>query len=381
MTSVQPTGDRPEPDVSNLDPESARRVRLTVSCKDCDDLPRVANAGQIELRHGSRVQIMHNGVVVEEGGYFGPWMDEIIRALRGHHEPQEELVVARVLERLARDEASAPCALELGSFWAYYSLWFLEEFPAGIVIAMEPDPDNLELGRRNFTLNGKSGHFVAGVIGPSPGEHMTFVSELRGTPHDVVQHDLASLMAVAELERVDLVMCDIQGAEALFVDQAAHLLTAGRVRFLIISTHHHSISGNPLTHQLLLARLCELGAHIVAEHTVGESFSGDGLIAVSFDDRDRDLVVSMSIARQGDSLFGDVERDLARTHEELAACRSQMQEMQTRSDEERARHDGALHAAREQLDNLHATRLWRYTHRPRALYSSLRHLREGKSSP
>jgi hypothetical protein len=87
-------------------------------------------------------------------------------------------------------------------------------------------------------------------------------------------------------------------------------LAAGRVRFLIVSTHHHSISGNPLTHQRALSRLLDAGAHVIAEHSVPESFSGDGLIAVSFDERDRDLIVEVSHARAKDSLFGELEPDL-----------------------------------------------------------------------
>jgi SAM-dependent methyltransferase len=79
---------------------------------------------------------------------------------------------------------------------------------------------------------------------------------------------------------------------------------------MVVSTHHHSISGDPLTHQRALAQLTEAGAHIITEHSVAESFSGDGLIVASFDDRDRDLVVEVSRARAKDSLFGEPEVEL-----------------------------------------------------------------------
>ena len=39
---------------------------------------------------------------------------------------------------------------------------------------------------------------------------------------------------------------------------AASALADGRLRFLIVSTHHHSISGDPLTHQKCLAELQRL---------------------------------------------------------------------------------------------------------------------------
>ena len=79
------------PDLTGLDPAIGPRVLATVSCQDSDDIPKVPGAGQCRDHDGTRVQVMHNGVLVEQGGYHGAWMSEIIRALRGHHEPQEEL--------------------------------------------------------------------------------------------------------------------------------------------------------------------------------------------------------------------------------------------------------------------------------------------------
>jgi predicted O-methyltransferase YrrM len=68
-----------------------------------------------------------------------PLDDRAIRVLRGHHEPQEELVFHRVLERLAAD-GGEPSMIEFGSFWTYYGLWFCHALPAGTVVAVEPDP-------------------------------------------------------------------------------------------------------------------------------------------------------------------------------------------------------------------------------------------------
>jgi FkbM family methyltransferase len=299
---------------------------------------------------------MHNGVLVEEGGYFGDWMAEIIRTLRGHHEPQEEIAFARVLERLAGQDRPL-AAIELGSFWAYYSLWFLQEFPDGRVVAMEPDPLNLELGKRNFALNGRTGTFVQGVVGPHPGEVTEFVSETDGATHSVPQMSLETLMAAGGLDHVDLLLCDIQGGEQYFFDQALDLLRRGAVRFAVISTHHHTISGDPLTHQKLLDLFRALGAHVVVEHTVCESFSGDGLIVVSFDpDADGDFSVETSLARQSESIFGALEYDLARAQEEARALSAE-------------------------LSRMRATRLWRWSASPRRVYTRLRAGRAGAARP
>ncbi len=53
------------------------------------------------------------------------------------------------------------------------------------------------------------------------------------------------------------------------------------------------------------------GAHIIASHTIPESFSGDGLIVASLDRRDTDLTISVSFNSSEDSLFRPYEEDIA----------------------------------------------------------------------
>lgn len=307
---------------ADLDDAQRARVAMTTSCRDTDGLPKVAGAGTVRLEGGTRVQVMHNGLLIEEGCYYGPWMTEIIRELRGHHEPQEEVVVAQVLERLA--DETGPVMVELGSFWAFYSMWFLRRHPSGRAVAMEPDPAYLEVGRRNLALNGLEATLVHGAVGREPGGTAAFVAESDGREVRVPQHSLASLLQATGTERVSVLMCDIQGFELVLLEGARELLEAGRVRFLVVSTHHWSISGDPLTHQKVLDLLAGLGAHVVAEHSVSESFSGDGLVVASFDPRDRDLVVPLSHARSRQTLFGESELQLNHVWHERDAARAQV---------------------------------------------------------
>jgi FkbM family methyltransferase len=73
----------------------------------------------------------------------------------------------------------------------------------------------------------------------------------------------------------------------------------------VVSTHHASISGSPTTHQDCLRQLERLGATILCEHTVEESFSGDGLIAASFLPADATIVLpAISRNEPRESLFG-----------------------------------------------------------------------------
>ncbi|MGI8847283.1 MAG: FkbM family methyltransferase [Candidatus Dormibacteria bacterium] len=356
-------------------PEHARRIALTVSCRDADALAKVEGAGEMRQVEGSTVQVMHNGILVERDCYCGSWMTEIIRCLRGHHEPQEELVFSHLVGRLAATEPDASI-VELGSWWAFYSLWFLAELPGGRAVAVEPDEAFLEVGKRNFALNGRTATFLHGAIGDDPSGTLRFRAESDGLDHSVPQYDLATLMAMAGLERVGLLLADIQGAETILIESARGLIEQGLIRFMLISTHHHSISGSSMTHQRTLATVEGLGGHVIAEHSVGESFSGDGLIAVSFDPRDRDLSVSISRARQKDSLFGELEPEL-----ELALSRASACEVELR---QRAADSAALHHAVSRLDDevahlqgrldaVHGSRIWRWS---AAVRTARRRLRE-----
>lgn len=350
----------PEPRWDRIpDPHERKRVRTTISCTDADALPKVADAGVISMRGDVSVQTMHNGLLIIEGCYDGAWMTEIIRSLHGHHEPQEEVAFDAIVRRLA-DEGAGGRMIELGAYWSYYSMWFAAAVPDSSVIAMEPDPNNLDVGRRNVALNGLSDriHFVHGAIGDRPGELLRFVNESDGKTVTVPQFDLPTLAASQGWDRIDLLLADIQGAESLLIELERARFRDGLVRFLLVSTHHNSISGDPLTHQHALADLRALGAHVIAEHSIPESFSGDGLIVVSFDERDRDLVVPVSFARARDSLFDELEWELARA---------------VRSSQETA-------AAARALDRIRSSPLWVWSAPARRVYSRARRIVSARRS-
>ncbi len=292
----------------------ASRTTMTLSSNDCETIPKVADAGSTVAVEGKTIQIMHNGLRVERGGYYGDWMAEIIEGLRGHHEPQEELVFHRILERVSSPK---PAMLELGAFWAYYSLWFLHSHPDGTAVCAEPDPDHRAVGERNAALNDLHPIFLPYATGSTEAT-ISMPSELHpSVTHTVVVRSVPEIMAETGLDRLDILHMDIQGFELTALAQAEELLAASKVRFLVVSTHHHSISGSPITHQDCLRWLTDHGGHIIAEHTVAESFSGDGLIACSFDPADADFTIDLSHNRPADSLFGAPEIDYEKALEAI----------------------------------------------------------------
>ena len=282
------------------------RAQLTMSCRDCEVIPKHPHAGKIETDgDGKKWQTMHNGLLVEHGGYYGEWMASIISGLRGHHEPQEELAFWEVLKCLQ----GAPRMIELGAFWAYYSLWFQAAFPNGQCFMYEPDAQHLATGQRNFARNGFTGHFeiaAAGIDG-----NIMFFDETQGQHCAVATKSVSTICRERDIDFLDLLHMDVQGSELGALVGAEPVITEGKLRFVFVSTHHHCISGDPLTHQKCLHWLTEHGAHILCEHTVNESYSGDGLIVASFMEQDRGREIPVSHCRQSKSLFRELEFDLA----------------------------------------------------------------------
>ena len=277
------------------------RIAMTTSCRDSDPIAKVEQAGRryTDPGSGEAIQVMHNGLKVVAGGYYGDWMGRIIEDLRGHHEPQEEVVFERLLQRLGPEATM----VELGSFWSYYSLWFLHQAPGRRALCLEADPEHLAVGRRNAALNGLSPTFVNGFAARHPSDGPVPFPCERSCTIPLQAYSVPQLLAEHRLERLDLLHADTQGAELEVLLGSADLLREGRIRFLMVSTHCYEISGDVLIHQRCLALIRQLGGHVICEHDVHESFSGDGLIAASFDAADADLEVSVSVNRYGTSLF------------------------------------------------------------------------------
>lgn len=286
------------------------RIEITARCRDSDPIPKVAEAGRTAEFQGERVQIMHNGLKVVADGYYGEWMTRLIGRLEGHHEPQEEIVFHQVLSHVP----PTATMIELGGYWSYYSLWFLSQFPeTRSAVVLEPDPENLAIGRKNAELNSLSPRFLQAAAG-GLGE-VRFRSQ-NGNEISVKSLDVPTIMTEAGLDRLDILHCDAQGVELDVLLGCEKLLAARAIRFLIVSTHATEICGDPLIHQRCLEFLEKMGGQILIEHDVHESFSGDGLIAAYFGSEPINWVPpQLSFNRYSHSLFENplfrVDRSLA----------------------------------------------------------------------
>jgi FkbM family methyltransferase len=288
--------------------DNIARIKMTVSCRDCDLIPKVDRAGAIVSRGGRQIQIMHNGIHVAAGGYYGEWMSEIIRQLKGHHEPQEEIIFHEVLKHVPPQATM----LELGGFWSYYSLWFLSSHSdQRRAIVVEPDPHHLSVGRANADLNDREITFIQASVGREPVQIQTFMTESAGDVQ-IPQISVPSCLEEHRIPSLDILHCDTQGAETEIIASCASLFRSNNIRFAFFSTHSHHISGDPLTHQRCLTMLKDFGGEILSEHDVHESFSGDGLIVAHFGREHIDWrEPSISRNRYSTSLFRNPLYDLA----------------------------------------------------------------------
>lgn len=287
--------------------DNGYRIKLTTSCRDSDIIPKVANAGQIVLENGSQVQIMHNGLRVIQGGYHGDWMASVIESLKGHHEPQEEVVFDAILKQLGPESTM----IELGCFWSYYSLWFLKDFPLRRALGVEPDPAHIQIGLRNAELNNLQLEIRNGYIGPKPEQETLFETESSGSINVPAISPASLVKEFSNGGVLDILHCDTQGAEIFTLFDCEKLFRARKIRFAVISTHAMQITGSALTHQMCLQMVKDYGGQVLIEHDVHESFSGDGLIAAYFGDEELDFsMIQMSRNRYCKSLFPNPIFDL-----------------------------------------------------------------------
>lgn len=285
-----------------------RRIQITQSCHDADYIPKVKNAGKV-FNEGSdkAYQLMHNGLKVQIDGYYGSWVTDLITSLKGHHEPQEEKVFYE-LSKLFRPNTHM---IELGSYWSYYSLWFHQVVPGAYNICCEPDPRNKEIGQANFKLNGfKDVTFVDAAAGRDDGKIISFDAEHVEDLVSVPIRSVDSLVNEYDIQQLELLHMDVQGAEYDALQGAVESIKAGKVRFLFISTHHYLISRDPNIHQKCIDMITDLGGHIICDHDIHESFSGDGLIVASFLPEDKELKVEISANRMVGNQFRAYTKDL-----------------------------------------------------------------------
>jgi hypothetical protein len=185
-------------------------------------------------------------------------MTELINSCKGHHEPQEEKAFYEVLKVLKNGSTM----VEMGSNWAYYSMWFNHVVENAKNFMFDISESQLQVGKNNFDLNKMKGIFSVSSV-------QSFDFEFFFKTYDV--------------DFIDLLHFDVQGWEFLMLEKTKNYLD--KIGFIFISTHTDKFNsgtswGSPkeLIHEECLELLNKYNFKILCEHNLNESASNDELI-------------------------------------------------------------------------------------------------------
>jgi len=232
-----------------------KRTETVLESPDNKLIPRVDNAGKLLKNY----QIMHNGLKITLGSYYDYGNTILLQQNKGVHEPQEEYVFQEVLKQVPAKGSM----MELGSYWAFYSMWFASHVKDARCYMVEPDPHKINFGQLNFKLNKLKGHFLVG-----------FIADLykKGS---IPQYSVDYLMEHLQLGTLNILHSDIQGYEVMMLEGSVQTLSAKKVDFLFISTHSNDL------HNQCLDLLNGYGYRILCEANLDESYAVDGLIVAA----------------------------------------------------------------------------------------------------
>lgn len=175
---------------------------------------RVPEAGYVD-KNGHVV--LHNGHRVPIRGELAYYDDfsDILIINRGVHEPLEEYCFQEMLTKI---DSESPVMIELGAYWAHYSMWLMQAFPKSKCFMVEPDRKNLECGKNNLRINNYEGEFVNAFVGHNGFQLDAFTSERK-------------------IESLDVLHSDIQGYEVEMLQGAKRFLSEHGAKYIYVSTH------------------------------------------------------------------------------------------------------------------------------------------------
>lgn len=232
------------------------RIAVVKASPDNRKISRVPEAGKVYSDH----QLLGNGLKITLGSYYDYGNTHLLIENKGVHEPQEEFAFAEVLRFIPKNATM----MELGSYWAFYSMWFaaFDKAPSGrMCLMIEPDPHKMNFGKLNFKLNGLSGAFDLGFI----------TDELNLKP-SIPFYSVDYLMNKHNIDHLNILHSDIQGFELKMLEGCREAFLNQTIDYFFISTHSNEL------HQSCLEKLQAYHYVILCEANLDQSFSVDGLI-------------------------------------------------------------------------------------------------------
>lgn len=230
------------------------RIEKVCSSKENNFIKRVPGAGKISKGWIT----MHNGIQVSAMGYYGKGILNMLVRNSGVHEPEEERVFQEVLKHIKPGSTM----IEAGSYWAFYSLWFLNEVKEGKCHMIESSYANILSGRKNFKKASKQGTFVHAFV-----DNYTDLSKKRRATITIDQYCKDN-----NIRSLAILHADIQGAELNMLQGSKTMLGGGYIDFIFVSTHSNQL------HTSCKQFLSEFDYEIIADIDLDATCSYDGLL-------------------------------------------------------------------------------------------------------
>lgn len=158
--------------------------------------------------------------------------------------------------------------LELGCFWALWTIVFGKYFPNSELIVLEGNQEKLAVGLTNLMNNGLSARAHFNTINV---EHSRSKPEFGELVEDTT---LTQIIEVNNIKSIDLLHMDIQGSEEGLYFEIFELIRKGLIHNVIMGTHSDEL------HEKILLELDSL-THLVTVSAIPYiPGSGDGEIII-----------------------------------------------------------------------------------------------------
>ncbi len=236
-----------------FDNEWEYRISIALNSDYNKFIPRVSNAGNIF----KGFQTMHNGLQISTGDYYGLPITKMLHLNKGVHEPEEEKMFLDVLNKMPED----PVMIEMGAYWAFYSMWFLKATVRGKVYMIEPELKNIEVGKKNFRKNNLSGTF-----------DNYFIGKTSQSENGVSMICLDDYIEQKRIKHINIAHADIQGFELEMLQGASRCLEAKLADYFFVSTHTNDL------HYKCMDFLKKFGYRIIFNADLDKAASFDGFI-------------------------------------------------------------------------------------------------------
>ena len=230
-----------------------QRISTVKASDDNQRLTQVPDAGKVFKDH----QLLHNGLKITLGSYYDYGNTHLLIENKGVHEPQEEYAFAEILPFIP----AKGTMMELGSYWAFYSMWFSSQIPNAQNLMIEPDPHKMNFGKLNFKLNRLSGTFDLG-----------FIADQNNLKPNIPYYSVDYLMKKHDIKHLNILHSDIQGFELKMLEGSKAAMQNQKIDFFFISTHSNELHG------ACMEKLKSNQYQILCDANLDESFSVDGLI-------------------------------------------------------------------------------------------------------